>query len=183
MRTKEIIRFVEPLYRKKDSMHNFSHILRIRAKVARLRKGYSRIDDGKLWFLIYFHGLKGYVQKHKQQILRMGFPKSYLRALYRHTTKPESVEEKLVSDANLLEAVGKFGIRKALQAGKERKQTTEETLRIMLRNINKAKFYTKEGKRVGNPRIKISREFLDRCRVRRPSFRKPGTQTKPPEPK
>ncbi len=160
MREKEIVEFVKPLYAKKDSMHNFEHVLRIKRKVTELRKDYKRIDEEKLKFLIYFHGLTYYLKEHEKKVIKMGFPKEWIKALYRHTKNPQTIEEKLVSDANFLEAVGRFGIKKALQVGKERNQTMEQTLEIMQQTINKVKFYTKKGKELGNPGIKIVQEFL-----------------------
>ena len=160
----KIIEFVKPLYTNKDSMHNFKHILRIKRRVYQLKKGHQNIDKNKLNFLIYFHGLSNYVRISKNALSQLKIPKEYIKALYRHTKKPISIEEKLVSDANLLEAVGLFGIKKSLQVGKERKQTTKETLKIMNKNIRKIRFYTKIGKRLGNPGIKIIKEFLNKKR-------------------
>ena len=136
---KEIVDLVKPLYSEKDSMHNFKHILRIKKRVNLYKKDYKKIDENKLLFLIYFHGLKEYVKKNKNMIIGIGFPKNYLDALYRHTKKPITIEEKLVSDANLWEAVGDFGIKKAFQVGKERNQTVNQTIKIMQNNVKKVK--------------------------------------------
>lgn len=160
MKEKEIAEFVKPLYAHKDSMHNFKHILRIKRRVNLYKKDYKKINEQKLKFLIYFHGLKEYVKQHEKEIISMGFPKDWIEALYRHTKNPKTIEEKLVSDANLWEAVGKYGIRKAMQVGKERNQTMKRTLKIMQDNINKVKFYTSKGKEFGNPGIEIIKDFL-----------------------
>jgi len=160
MKEKEIAEFVKPLYAYKDSMHNFKHILRIKKRVNLYKKDHTKINETKLTFLVYFHGLKKYVEEHEQEVIGMGFPEDWINALYRHTKNPKSIEEKLVSDANLWEAVGKYGIRKAMQVGKERNQTMKQTLKIMQDNISKVKFYTKKGKEFGNPGIKIIKEFL-----------------------
>ena len=156
----EIEEFVKPLYKNKDSMHNFNHILRIQKKIRFLKKRYYKINKNKLKFLIYFHGQKEWANSNRKKLLSKGYPKEYLIALNRHTKKPKTIEEKLVSDANLLEAVGKFGIKKSLQVGKEIGRTRKETIEYMRKNIKKIKFYTKEGKKIGNPRIMTINEFL-----------------------
>jgi hypothetical protein len=160
MEEKEIVRFVKPLYGYKDSMHDFKHILRIKKRVNLYRKDYKKIDEQKLMFLIYFHGLKKFVEEHEVEVIAQGFPKKWILALYRHTKNPKSIEEKLVSDANLWEAVGKFGIKKSLQVGRERGRSREETLAFMKKHISKVKFYTRSGKKFGNSGIKIIKDFL-----------------------
>ncbi len=160
MQEKEITEFVKPLYEQKDSMHNFKHILRIKKRVNLYKKDYKKIDERKLKFLIYFHGLGKYVRGHEEKIIKRGFPKQWVKSLYRHTKNPQTIEEKLVSDANLCEAVGRYGIKKSLQVGKERNQTLEQTLKIMQNNIGKAKFYTRKGKEFGESGIEVAKEFL-----------------------
>ena len=160
MNQKDLENFVRPLYKKKDSTHDFSHILRIKKSVKLIKKDYKNINEELLNFLVYFHGLKDFVKHNENDIIALGFTKKYITALYRHTKKPISIEEKVVSDANLLESIGKTGIRRGLTVGKERNQTQEQTLKIMKSNIRKVKFYTKLGKKLGNPRKTISIEFL-----------------------
>jgi len=164
MNETELARFAKPSYSKKDSMHDWSHILRIKRRVELYKSSCKKVNAQKLRFLVYFHGLKEFVKRNEQTVIQMGFPRAYLSALYRHTSTPKSIEEKLVSDANLWEAVGKFGIRKALTVGRERKQTLKETLGIMEKNVSRAKFFTEKGKQFGNPGIPISKEFLRRAR-------------------
>lgn len=160
MEEKEIAELVMPLYAHKDSMHDFKHILRIKKRVNLYKKDYKKINESKLIFLIYFHGLKKYVEEHEKEIISRGFSKNWIQSLYRHTKNSKSIEEKLVSDANLWEAVGKYGIKKALQVGKERNQTMKVTLKIIQENISKVRFYTKKGKELGNPGIIIIKDFL-----------------------
>ena len=165
MTEKEISEFVKPLYEQKDSKHNFKHILRIKKRVNLYKKDYKKVDEQKLEFLVYFHGLGEYVKGHEEKITNLGIPKQWLTSLYRHTKNPLTIEEKLVSDANLWEAVGVYGIKKSLQVGKEREQTTKQTLKIMRNNISKVKFYTKKGKESGEPGIKVIKEFLKNAKI------------------
>lgn len=157
---REIANFVKPLYNSKDSMHNFKHILKIKRKIVFLRRGYKHINKERLLVLVYFHGLKDWINSNNKKFFELGFSKKDILLINRHTKNPKTIEEKLVSDANLLEAVGKFGIKKALIVGKERGRTKEETIDYIAKNINKIKFYTKFGKKLGNKGIKITKDFL-----------------------
>jgi HD superfamily phosphodiesterase len=155
---KDKVTFIKQLYAKKDSMHNFAHILRIKKKVRRLRKPYNLINEDLLDFLINFHGLHHILLT--RQLTDLGFSREYILALQRHTRKPKTIEEKLVSDANLLEAVGRFGIKKCLQVGKERGRTRQQSIDYMREHLPKIKFYTKLGKIQGRKGIKLIKEFL-----------------------
>ncbi|MBI4896503.1 MAG: hypothetical protein HY832_03050 [Candidatus Aenigmarchaeota archaeon] len=160
MNEQDMITFVKPLYKDKDSMHNFIHVLRIKRHVQLYRMDYPVLNQEKLLFLIYFHGLQAYVKAHESQTRNIGFPEEYFVALYRHTRKPKTIEEQLVSDANAYEAVGKHGIRRALRIGKERQQSMETTLALMQQKVNKIWFYTIRGKKFGNPALKIMIDYL-----------------------
>lgn len=153
---KEVTRFVKPFYAKRDPMHNFSHIIRIKRKIAFLRKQYKNIDDTFLNFLIYFHGSRKWARKNKDYIVNLGYPASWINKI----NKPTSVEGKLVWDANMLENVGKFGIKKNLECEKYYQQTRKETLKIVKRYSKDYRFYTPLGKKLGNPGIKIKNEWL-----------------------
>ena len=48
---------IKKIYVKKDKMHNFTHILRIKRSVARLRNPNKNINEDFLDFLIAYHGL------------------------------------------------------------------------------------------------------------------------------
>lgn len=155
MREAELAKLVRPLYSNKDSMHNFSHILRIKRKVKQYRVDYD-VDEDKLNFIIYFHGSVKYVKDHK-----LDFPKSYFTSLYRHSKKPIEIEEKLVHDANLIASVGKEGIRKAMQVGKEIGRSKADTIKYIKNQLPKVKFYTKLGKKEGAEKLKEMKENLN----------------------
>ena len=162
MKPKQLEKFVKPLYKKKDSMHNFKHILKIKRKIPYLKKDYKKINNDKLNFLTYFHGLKKFVNKNRKEILELGYNREYIKTLNRHIKNPKTVEEKIVSDANSLESVGKFGIKKAFAVGKKQKRTKKETIIFIKRNIKKIKFYTKKGKTLGNKGIKVIERYLNK---------------------
>lgn len=146
---------IKKLYAKKDKMHNWNHILRLRKDVDILKKPYKDVNEDLLEFLIRFHGLKEYVTKNKTK-----FSKKYVDSLIRHNNSPKLIEEKLVFDANMLDNVGKQGIKKALAYGKQINRNKEDTFRYLKTNINKARFYTKLGKQLGNKQIRIMKEII-----------------------
>jgi uncharacterized protein len=160
MKENNIANFVKPLYMNKDSMHDLNHIQRIKRKIVFLKKPYKKINEKKLLTLIYFHGLKEWIKTNSKEFIELGFSKNDILLINRHTQNPKTIEEKLVSDANLLEAVGDFGIKKALAVGKKIGRTRKETIDYIRNNINKVKFYTKTGKKLGNKGIKIIKNFL-----------------------
>ena len=162
MRIIKIEKLVKPIYAKKDSMHNFHHIMRIKKKLTFLKRDYKKIDKEKLNFLLYFHGLKDWVEKNKDKILNLGFDEKDIKSLKRHTKNPKTPEEKLVHDANLLENVGRFGIQKSFTVGKKLGRTKKETIDFLKENIDKVNFYTPTGKRLGKKRIEIMKRYVSK---------------------
>jgi hypothetical protein len=157
---KEIIKFVKPFYAQKDPMHGFPHILRIKRKVSFLKKQYKKVDKDMLNFLIYFHGIKKWVKENENKLLSMDFKKEQIKSLTRAEDTPTTIEEKIVCDANMLENVGKFGIKKALILAKHYNQTQEETLLLQKEFMPKYKFFTPLGKKLGALGIKIKKKWL-----------------------
>ena len=155
---KEIVKFVKPFYDKKDCMHNFAHIGRIKRKVSFLKRQYKKLNEDFLNFLIYFHGSKKWARKNKKEIIKMGYPASWISKI----NQPTTPEGKIVWDANCLENVGRFGIRKTLALERYYNQSREETLKLAEKFMEKYKFYTPLGKKLGNPGIKIKREWLEK---------------------
>lgn len=143
-------------YAKKDAMHKWAHILRIREHAKKIiRKGSPALDKSKLEFLIHYHGLKDYVKKNQGK-----FIPGDVQSLLRHTKHPRTPEEKIVHDANLLDNLGKRGIRKALFVGKLKGRTKEETHAYLKRALKKVKFYTKQGEEIGKRELAEMREAL-----------------------
>jgi len=153
---KDVERFVKPSYAKRDCMHNWKHILRIKRKVAFLKKQYKNVNTDFLNFLIYFHGSRKWTKKNRNGIIKLGYPSSWISKINQPTTN----EGKIVWDANCLENVGKYGIRKTLKLEKYYGQTRKETLDIAKKFARRYKFYTPLGKKLGNSGIKIKRDWL-----------------------
>ncbi|MFC1682047.1 hypothetical protein ACFL0X_00330 [Nanoarchaeota archaeon] len=153
---KELKKFVKPIWDKKDPMHNFKHLLRIKKEVKKLKKQYKKLDEDFLNFLIYFHG--SWAKKNKKKVLRLGYPASWISKI----DKPTTPEGKIVWDANMLENTGKFGIKKSLVLEKHYNQSRAETLKIVENFIKKYKFYTPLGKKIGDKRIEIKKKWFEK---------------------
>lgn len=154
--------FVKPLYSKKDPMHGFSHILRIKRKVSLFKKGYRELDRDLILFLIYFHGIKKWVKDNKKKVIMLGFKEEHIKSLTRADDAPRRNEEKIVCDANAIENVGRFGIHKSNVLAKYYQQTLEETTNLQRGFIGEYKFYTPLGKKLGAKGIAIKGEWLKR---------------------
>ncbi|MBS3089219.1 hypothetical protein J4402_05635 [Candidatus Pacearchaeota archaeon] len=146
---------IKKVYSKKDNEHNFTHILRLKKNVRILKKNIWKINEDLLEFLILYHGLKDYVTKNKKD-----FDDQKVISLLRHNDNPKTIEEKIVFDANMLDNLDRQGIRKSLCIGKKIGRNKEETFNYLKREMKKAKFYTKEGKRLGREQIRRMRRDL-----------------------
>ena len=155
MKEKMKISEIKKLYDKKDKQHNWNHILRIKKKIKILKKPYKKINEDLLNFLILFHGLKDYIKKNKKE-----FDNKYIKSLLRHNKNPKKIEEKLVFDANMLDNIGKQGIRKALIYGKIINRNKKETYEYLKKNIKNIKFHTIKGKQISKKEIKFMEKKL-----------------------
>lgn len=147
---------IKKLYSKKDEMHDYRHILRLKRIVRILRKPYKNLDHKLLGFLLDYHGLKKYVRENRED-----FPREYVKSLMRHSRRPESTEEKLVFDANMLDNVGKHGIKKAFFVGKWRGRSSARTIAFLRMRMGRVKFYTLLGKKLGAKQLRIMKTALD----------------------
>ena len=68
--------------------------------------------------------------------------------------------EKLVYDANLLDNIGRHGIKKALYVGSKIGRKESETYKYLKNNLKKVKFYTKIGKKLGKKEAKTMKVLL-----------------------
>lgn len=177
MRSKEqaepYLDFVGPYYAEKDPAHNLLHIVRIIQRVPLLSEGVSEeIHPERLYFLACFHGLgkqlaasQDLQEKARIFLKALGWTSEEMeeafQSLKRHLTDPRTVEEKIVHDANYLEAVGAFGIAKAFTTGGARGQSIEETAGIFEHQyLDQIEFQTAIGKRLADERKSYTKDFL-----------------------
>ena len=169
--------FVRPHYAGRDAAHNFRHIERILGRLGMLAEGMqpaARPDN--LYFLACFHGLRkrlgsdhAFYEETRAFLLSLGWPEPKIEenfeSLARHLTKPVTVEEKIVHDANYLELLGAFGIAKAFTTGGARGQLIEESADIFEHQyLDKVEFQTPNGRRLAKEGREYAKEFLQRLR-------------------
>ncbi len=77
---------------------------------------------------------------------------------------PETLEAKILSDADKLDAIGAIGVARVFMYSGEKGRSIEDSIKHFKEKILKLKemLYTKEAKRIGEGRDKFVREFLER---------------------
>ena len=169
--------FVRPHYAGKDSAHDFQHIERIISRLDMLSEGFDPPPEPhKLFFLACFHGMRSKIRSDSQfrgettEFLQsLGWTLSEIEdavaSLFRHTSNPQTTEEKMVADANMMGRLGAFGIAKAFTTGGARGQSFEETADIFeYNNLDKTEFLTPAGKRLTEEGVAYATAFLKRLR-------------------
>ncbi len=169
--------FARPHYLHKDAPHNFGHIERILAQLKFLSQGLPAPQRHRLYFLACFHGLDGRLQadaRFRQAIraflLWLEWDEEEIEeifvALQRHLKNPQSVEEKLVHDADSLERLGAWAIADSFTAGGTRGQSVEETLQLLSRLLEtRIDFQTPAGRHLAEKRQRFMRAFLEALRA------------------
>lgn len=173
---KPYLDFVRLYYGAKDQAHGFSHIERMIGRVSLLSDGLDGVRPHFLYFLTAFHGLWPFWHDDPKFRARaisflqeLGWSEPEIEdaaiCLERHLKDPQTVEEKVVHDANYMELLGAFGIAKAFTVGGSLGQTYEETADIFENSyLNIVKFYTPAGKRMAGEGIAYAKAFLTRLK-------------------
>ena len=168
--------FARLYYDARDRAHDFGHIERMVGRLSMLSDGLEGVRPHMLHFLTAFHGLWLFWQDDPKfraraisflQELGWGEPEieEAETCLNRHLEDPQTVEEKVVHDANYIELLGAFGIAKAFTVGGSLGQTYEETAEIFEnRYLNMVKFCTPVGKRMAGEGIAYAKAFLARLK-------------------
>jgi len=169
--------FVRDKYGHKDSAHDFHHIEWI---VHRLPMLAAEVVPSPRWdrlyFLACFHGLHArwrdapsFRRSAQEFLLSLGWDEDeldeLLASLERHLRSPETIEEKIVHDANYLGLLGALGIAKAFTSGGARGQTFEETVEIYESCwLDRVEFLTPAGQRLAEEGRAYVKAFLGRLR-------------------
>ncbi len=77
--------------------------------------------------------------------------------------KPATADEKILHDAELLDAFGAVGIARAYIKGGYKNQTLKETAKILEKNI-KREFLTETGIELARDRLAFTRDFLGKLK-------------------
>lgn len=187
-----------------SSDHDFNHTLRVYNLCLHLAKDESSVDMEILEAAALLHDIAREEEnttpsidhaivgaKKARPILEgLGFPLEKIIKIqhcieshrYRNKVEAESIEAKILFDADKLDSTGAIGIARAMAwVGRNNKQiytTAEETKKAVDSNCKNAdspqteyeikvkligeKMFTAEGKRIANERIKFYKYFLDR---------------------
>jgi uncharacterized protein len=168
--------FVRPYYKNRDAAHDFRHIERIISRLDLLSQEMTPLTDRKLlYFIACFHGLETnledrlFCDRVKHFLLNLDWTEAEIEkaflSLKRHLENPQTVEEKIVHDANYMELLGAFGIAKAFTTGGARKQSYEETADIFeYQYLDKIKFLTPTGIRIAKDKRLYTKQFLKQLR-------------------
>lgn len=170
-------KFVHHRYAERDTAHNFRHIERIIDRLNLLSQEVPESPNKPLLcFIACFHGMEKNLRKdelfrqqvkcflHDLEWAEAEIERAF-QALARHLSDPQTIDEKIVHDANYLELLGAFGIAKAFTTGGARKQTYEETCDIFeYQYLDKIVFVTPIGKRIAQEKRTYTKEFIKQLR-------------------
>ncbi len=169
MDIQKLEKFVKPFYINEDMMHDFSHVLRIIKAAKMLTKRYrSKVEPDLIAFGSYFHGM---IFQHEAEIAE------FLKSLHLPEEKahlvikisweslkekvPETLEGKIVHDANLIEGGKTFIIVKSLITGSLKGQTLEETIGYLENSIiGKFSCYLPQSQEIYAKKETFAKNFL-----------------------
>ena len=153
MDKKELLNFVEPYYAEKDIMHNMWHIELVNKMINKiLSVGQYDVDEECLQLATFFHG---FIYQCEEKIIEWMTVHNYNQEQISKTIRiawesqrsevPETLEGKILHDAQVLEGGKTYLIVKTLITGSVRGQSLVETLNFMKENVlNKNKCYLPE---------------------------------------
>jgi len=140
----------KPLYDRKDPTHRFDHSERIQDFC--MKVGTALGADMKLLLSVaIIHGLKWGYDEKLEEILAEHSEK--VLPLTRNASRnPQTLEEKILWDANILDAPGTIGLARAFTKGDHERQTIDETMTFIEEKMKKPLF-TREGRVRAKERI------------------------------
>jgi len=163
---RKVKEFSRKLHSTKDSAHDFSHTKRI-IKLCKKLADSQNCDMNLLLVSAYFHGVLNREPEIRKFLKSLGYSNEFVDRVIRTVknstsiSRPKTVEEKILHDANLLDALGAIGIARSFTKGGYEHQTIRETLKILKQNM-KRKMLTSEAKALADQRRKFMEEFIQR---------------------
>jgi uncharacterized protein len=158
--------FLEPLYARKDTMHDWSHIRRITARAVELAQRLP-CDSQLLRIAARLHGV---VPEHEPTVRRLliehAVPKDAVDRIIEvalesdKAATPRTLVGKLLHDAHLLEGDENFLITKSLITGSARGQSLSETVAYLEDHLGAYQCYLPENQAEYERRVGIARTFL-----------------------
>ena len=160
--------FSRKLHKKKDPAHDFSHIKRV-IKLCRKLAASEKCDMNLLLVSAYFHGVLDKEAEIRRFLESISYSNDFINKVIttvRNSTsvsKPKTIEEKILHDANLLDALGAIGIARSFTKGGYEKQTLNETLKILEKNM-KRKLLMPKAETLANERRKFMEKFIKKLK-------------------
>jgi uncharacterized protein len=173
----ELVKLIMP----EDPVHGFGHVARVLELACRFAEGYSGVDYEVLQLATLLHdvGRVSGVENHaarSAQIARAvlelaGYPKERVEKVvevivshsYSHGQKAESLESKILSDADKVDALGAIGLVRVFMYSGTLGRDLENSLDHIRSKILKLPqlLHTEEARREAERRVKLVMEFLE----------------------
>jgi len=168
-----------------DPVHGFPHIERVMKLAFKLAEDFREVDSLVLKLAVLLHDI-GRVEEetlHKHHALlsaemaknilaQYGFTENIINnvadAILAHSYtlryKPKTIEGRILSDADKLDALGAVGIMRVFMESAYRGRTLEETISHFYEKLFKLKdlMWTEKAKKMAEKRHRYMVEFLDR---------------------
>jgi len=168
----------------KDPVHGWPHVERVLGLALKLaEKYYDRIDLEALVVAVLLHDIgrrfeEDYGQHHavisaslaRRILVAMSYSEEFVekveQIILSHSfslkNKAETLEAKILSDADKLDAIGAIGVVRAFMLGGERRESIEEKLNHFHEKLLKLKnlLYLEESKRMAERRHRFMELFL-----------------------
>jgi len=155
--------FSNKLLSKKDAAHDSTHIERI-MRLCSMIAPYEA-DTELISQAACFHGLLREEKNIRDFLASSGLDSSRIDKIIvtvrnaRSVAEPNTIEEKVLHDPNILEGLGAIGIARAFTKGRYEHQTLSETVEFMKKNMER-KLYTKKAKEIAEERKLLMKNFL-----------------------
>ena len=166
MDEKSLREFCAPYYKKKDQMHDLSHIDKILSLAKQMCKGYPQASLQTVVCGAYSHGIQA-VNEIKKFLISMDIPEREMQDIITAAReslieqKPVSLEGKILHDAHLLEGGKTFLITKSLVTGTQRGQRLDETIFFIEKNIlNKGEVSLAENEKAYAEKQAYAKSFI-----------------------
>ncbi len=166
----KVSEFVKPYYARKDIMHDFTHLERIKLSAEKLIASEKLpIDTLVFEAALYMHGIIYEVEeKVRSFLLELGLGKKTTARIIQAAWEsqkdkiPTTPEGKILHDAHLVEGGKYFPMVKALITGSLRGQTLQQTMRYVRNNLlAQGTCYTNSGQKLFEEVKSTSREIYD----------------------
>lgn len=174
--------YVRPLAAGLDGVTNYGAVERMVSAAEAIADGGPGLDGDLLFLLAVFSGQERWVSRmgHRSRtetfLASLGVPAKTVRALFRalgrFDASPATPEEEIVHDAVRLEAMGAYGVARAMaDAYRERLDILE--MAEAIDTAAEAPLRTERGERLAAPRRELMRAFARSLRDEHAEFGRP----------